>query len=158
LAQLPAAAVSLSCTTVAPPHASLAVGAVKLGVAGHSIVALAAGSARTGLVVSTTVTVRLFRALVFPQSSTACQVTVSEQLLAHLPAAVVSLSCTTVAPPHASLAVGAVKLGVAGHSIVALAAGSARTGLVVSTTVTVLLFCALVFPHASTACQVTVSE
>ena len=60
--------------------------------------------------------------------------------------------------PHASEAVGAVKLGVAGHSTVPLAAGSASTGGVLSSTVTVRLFCALVFPHASTACQVTVSE
>jgi hypothetical protein len=33
---------------------------------------------------------------------------------------VVSLSCTTVEVPHASEAVGAVKLGEAGHSMVAL--------------------------------------
>src|SRR5206468_10686765 len=98
LAQLPAAVVSLSCTTVAPPHASDAVGAVKLGVAGHSIVALAAGSASTGLVVSTTVTVRLFCALVFPHASTACQVTVSEYLLARQRAAYVTRAGTTVAP------------------------------------------------------------
>src|SRR5467141_3401758 len=101
------------------------------------MVASAAGLASTGAVVSTTVTVRLFCALVLPQASTACQVTVSEQLLAQLTCAVVSLSCTTVAPPHASLAVGAVKLGVAGESMVALAAGLASTGAVVSTTVTV---------------------
>src|ERR1044071_4776576 len=122
------------------------------------MVASAAGSARTGAPVSTTVTVRLFCALVLPHASTACQVTVSEKLLAQLPADVVSLSSTTVAPPQASLAVGAVKLGVAGHSMVASAAGSASTGAPVSTTVTVRLFCALVLPQASTACQVTVSE
>src|SRR5438093_10507791 len=122
------------------------------------MVALAAGSARTGLVVSTTVTVLLFCALVLPQASPACPVLVPYSTLFRSPDAVVSLSCTTVAPPQASLAVGAVKLGVAGHSMVASAAGSARTGLVVSTTVTVRLFCALVLPQASTACQVTVSE
>src|SRR5207249_5678478 len=98
------------------------------------MVASAVGLARTGLVVSTTVTVRLFCALVFPHASTACQVTVAEKTLPQLPGAVSSLSCTTGAQPHASNTVGAVKHGVAGHSMVASAAGTARTGLVVSTT------------------------
>src|SRR5258707_15538753 len=146
------------CTTVSPPHSLHAVGAVKLGVAGHSMVASAAGLASTGGVVSSTVTVRSVCARVGPEGTTACQPTVSIKLLAQLPAAVVSLSCTTVAPPHASHAVGAVKLGVAGHSTVPSAAGLPSTGGVLSCTVTVRRFCALVFPHASTACQVTVSE
>jgi hypothetical protein len=50
---------------------------------------------------------------------------------------VVSLSCTTVEPPHASEAVGAVKLGVAGHSMVALPPALPIVGAVVSRTVTV---------------------
>jgi len=49
----------------------------------------------------------------------------------------VSLSCTTVEVPHASLAVGAVKLGVAGHSIVALPPALPIVGAVVSRTVIV---------------------
>jgi hypothetical protein len=57
-----------------------------------------------------------------------------------------------------SEAVGAVKLGVAGHSIVEGPGAAPIVGGLVSTTVTVRLFCALVFPHASTACQVLVSE
>jgi hypothetical protein len=54
----------------------------------------------------------------------------------HVPAAVVSLSCTTVEPPQASEAVGAVKVGVAGHSMVALLP-TMIVGLVVSRTVIV---------------------
>jgi hypothetical protein len=50
---------------------------------------------------------------------------------------VLSPSFTTVEPPHASLAVGAVKLGVAGHSMVALLPCPAIKGGVVSRTVMV---------------------
>jgi hypothetical protein len=70
----------------------------------------------------------------------------------------VSLFCTTEEPPHASEAVGAVKLGVAGHSMVALAPALPIVGAVVSATVIVWLRGALVLPQASTACQVLVSE
>jgi hypothetical protein len=49
----------------------------------------------------------------------------------------VSLSSTTVEVPHASEAVGAVKLGVAGHSIVALLPALLIVGGVVSSTVMV---------------------
>src|SRR5438128_10577407 len=149
---------SLTWFTVDVPQASEAVGGVNTGVPLHAIVASAPGEPITGAVVSRTVTVLLFCALVLPHASTACQVTRSEERRVGQECGLVSLSCTTVAPPHASLAVGAVKLGVAGHSMVASAAGLANTSAVVSRTVTVLLFCALVFPHASTACQVTVSE
>jgi len=50
---------------------------------------------------------------------------------------VVSLSCTTVEVPQASLAVGAVKVGVAGHSMVALLPALPIVGAVVSVTVMV---------------------
>ena len=56
---------------------------------------------------------------VLPQASIASQVLVLVKLLAQLPAAVTSLSNLTVDVPQASLAVGAVKLGVPVHSIVA---------------------------------------
>jgi hypothetical protein len=57
---------------------SLAVGAVKLGVAGHSIVASLPALPISGAVMSTTVIVWLREALVLPQSSTALQVLVLE--------------------------------------------------------------------------------
>jgi len=134
--QVPAAVVSLSCTTVEVPHASLAVGAVKLGVAGQSMVALAPAALIEGGVLSRTVIVWL-TVLVLPQPSTALQVLVRVKLLAHVPAAVVSLTSFTVAPLQVSEAVGAVKLGVAGHSMVALAPCPLIVGGVVSLTVIV---------------------
>jgi hypothetical protein len=60
------------------PQASEAVGAVKLGEAGHSMVALLPALPIVGAVVSTTVIVWFREALVLPQASTACQVLVSE--------------------------------------------------------------------------------
>jgi hypothetical protein len=72
---------------------------------------------------------------------------------------VVSLpTCVTVALLHVSLAVGEVKVGEAGQSIVALAPALLIEGGVVSATVIVWLREALVLPQASTACQVLVSE
>jgi hypothetical protein len=55
--------------------------------------------------------------------------------------------------PHASLAVGAVKLGVAGHSMVALLPCPPIVGAVVSRTVMAWVTVPLVLPHASTAFQ-----
>ena len=75
--------------------------------------------------------------LVFPHASTACQLLVSVYVPAQLPAVVVSPSGTTVEPPHASLAVGAVKVGEAGHSTVPLAPALPIIGGVVSRTVMV---------------------
>src|SRR6202035_3692123 len=95
--------------------------------------------------------------LVFPHASTACQVTVSVYVPAQLPAVGLSLSCTTVALLHASLAVGAVKVGEAGHSTVPLEPAGPIVGGWSSTTIIVWLRDTLVLPHASTACQVTVS-
>jgi hypothetical protein len=54
-----------------------------------------------------------------PQTSVASHVLVCVYELAHVPATVTSDSRLTVAPLHASLAVGAVKVGVAGQFIVA---------------------------------------
>jgi hypothetical protein len=93
---------------------------VKVGVDGHSIVALLPALPTVGGVVSRTVIVWLTVALVLPHWSTALQLLVRVKLLAQLPAAVVSLTSFTVVALHASEAVGAVKLGVAGHSMVVL--------------------------------------
>src|SRR6266536_3588897 len=137
LAQVPAAVTSLSRRTVEPPQASLAVGAVNEGVAVHSIVAFAPACPIVGPCVSTTVTVCVLVAEVLPQASIASHVLVLEKLLAQVPAAVTSLNKRTVEPPQASLAVGAVKDGVAVHSIVAFAPACPIVGPCVSTTVTV---------------------
>ena len=75
---------------------------------------------------------------------------------AQLPAALVSLTRFTVEPSQASEAVGAVKLGEAGHSIVASLPAAPITGAVVSTTVMVWLRVAEWFPLQSVASQVCV--
>jgi hypothetical protein len=135
LAQLPAAVVSLSCTTVEVPHASEAVGAVKLGVAGHSTVPLAAGSPSTGTVVSTLVLLWVTVPLVLPQPSTALQLRVVTK--AHEFPEVVSPRFCTEAPLHVSDAVGGVNDGEFGHSTVLFAPGEPIVGTVVSRTVIV---------------------
>ena len=58
---------------------------------------------------------------------------------------------------HASLAVGALKLGVAGHSMVAAPPTPLITGAVVSRTV-MLWLAVLLLLHASVAVQVRVTE
>ena len=119
--------------TVAPLQASAAVGAVKLGVAVHSIVALAPAEPMAGGVVSIIVIAWLTVALWFPQTSTASQLLVI--VVVQPFTEVTSPKLFTVAPLQASVAVGAVKLGVAVHSIVALAPAEPMFGGVVSTTV-----------------------
>ena len=63
----------------------------------------------------------------------------------------------SVAVPHASDAIGAVKFGVAGQLTVPLAPGVPITGGVLSTTVIVCDTVLLALPQASTALQVIVS-
>ena len=72
-------------------------------------------------------------ALVLPQPSTARQLRVVTS--AHAFPDVVSPRFSTVAPLHVSEALGAVKLGSAGHSTVLSAPGEPISGLVVSTRV-----------------------
>src|SRR6266571_4907378 len=117
-AQVPGVVTSLTRFTVAPPQVSEAVGGVKLGVAGHWMVALAPASPIVGGVVSFTVIVWCTWALWLPQASVASQILVRVKLLAHVPAVVTSLNWFTVDPPHRSEAVGGVNIGVAGQSMV----------------------------------------
>src|SRR5439155_19776092 len=116
--------------TVAAPHASEAVGAVKFGVAVHSIVALTPAAPIAGGVVSTIVITWLTVVEWLAQASTASQllVIVVVQPLTD----VASPKLFTVAVLQASEAVGAVKLGVAVHSIVELAPAEPIAGDVVS--------------------------
>ena len=106
--------------TVAPLHASDAVGAVKLGEAVHSIVAFAPALPIVGACVSLIVIVWLTVVLEFPQLFVAIHVlvTVRKHELPELTSGPVVL---TVVPPQASDAVGAVNDGDAVHSIVAFA-------------------------------------
>ena len=75
---------------------------------------------------------------------------------AQAPGVVTSPTSTTEAAPQLSAAAGAVKAGVAGHSIVASAPWPESVGGVVSTTVMVWLLVADSLPQASTAFQVLV--
>src|SRR6266446_1864597 len=135
--QVPGVVTSLTRFTVAPPQVSEAVGGVKLGVAGHSMVALAPADPIVGAVVSFTVRVWCTLAVWLPMQSVASQVRVSAKVPGQLPGVVTSLTRFTVAPPQVSEAVGGVKLGVAGHSMVALAPADPIVGTVVSLTVVV---------------------
>src|SRR5881409_760449 len=107
-----------------------------------------------GGVVSTPVITWLTVALWLPQASTASHVLVIAvvQPLTN----VTSPMLFTVAAPQASEAVGAVKLGVAVHSIVALAPAVPIAGGVVSTIVITWLTVAEWLPQASTASQLLV--
>src|SRR5947199_7293272 len=119
--------------TVAVPHASAAVGAVKLGVAVHSIVALAPAVPIAGGVVSTIVITWLTVAEWLPQASTASQLLVI--VVVHPLTDVASPKLCTVDVPQPSDEVGPVKLGVAVHSIVASAAAVPIAGGVVASMV-----------------------
>src|SRR4029434_1789733 len=92
--------------------------------------------------------------LVLPHPSTACQVLVIVFAQA-VPPVTSPPTCCTVAPLHASDAVGGVKLGVAVHSTVAFASVPITCGglsIIEIGGETV----PLVLPHPSTACQVLV--
>src|SRR5439155_9747594 len=119
--QVPGVVTSLIRFTVAPPQVSEAVAGVKIGAGGQSIVALAPSAPIVGAVVSTTVMVWCTWALWLPHASVASQVRVSVKDREQVAEVDTSLIRFTVAPPQVSEAVGGVKLGVAGHSMVALA-------------------------------------
>src|SRR4029079_19307901 len=129
---------SLNKFTVTLLHASLAVGAVKLGVPVHSTVALDPAAPIVGGVVSVTVIVCDTVDDVLPHASTAFHVLVIvfTQLL---PLDTSTPTCCTVTLLHASLAVGAVNDGEAVHSIVAFAPAAPIVGWRGSITV---VFCA----------------
>src|SRR5678810_400962 len=141
--------------TVTALHASVAVGAVKTGVAVHSIVAFAPADPITGACVSTCVIVWATVLLELPQASTATHVLVVV-FVQLLPPVISPPTWFTVTALHASVAVGAVKTGVAVHSIVALAPADPITGACVSTCVIVCDTVDELLPHASTATHVLV--
>jgi hypothetical protein len=141
--------------TVAPLQASLAVGAVKIGEAVHSIVALAPAVLITGACVSTIVNVCDLVAEVLPHASTAFHVRVTV-LAQAVPPVISTPTIFTVAPPQASLAVGTVKFGDAVHSIVAEPPAAPMVGACVSTMVIVCDLVTELLPHASVAFHVRV--
>jgi hypothetical protein len=137
--ELPVVTSAPTCWTVTPLQASAAVGAVKFGVDVHSIVAFAPCPPIVGAEIPVPVIVCVTVALWLPQASVASQLCVmifEQELLV-----VVELTRLTVAPPHASDAVGAVNDGVAVQSIVALGPAAPIVGACVSTNV---MLCVLV--------------
>jgi hypothetical protein len=133
--------------TVTALQASVAVGAVKTGVAVHSIVALAPAAPIVGACVSTCVIVCDTVAELLPQASTATHVLVVV-FVQLLPPVTSEPTWFTVTALQASVAVGAVKTGVAVHSIVAFAPAAPITGACVSTCVIVCDTVADVLPQA----------
>src|SRR5258705_9583651 len=128
--------------TVAPLHASLAVGAVNDGVPVHSTVAGPPAAPIVGACVSTNVIACAYVALLLLHASVTSQLLVT--VLAHAVPAVTSLPIIfTVAPLHASLAVGAVNDGDAVHSNVAGPPAAPIVGAWVSTNVIVCVLVAL---------------
>src|SRR5437660_10766267 len=96
--------------------------------------------------------------LVLPQSSVAFPFSAHFRSFPQVPAVVVAPRSCTVAPPQVSLAVGAVKVGEAGHSTVPLAPCPPIVGAVGSGTAMVWLTVPLVLPQASTAFQLLAEE
>ena len=142
-----AAAVSQLSVAVAVPLAASLVSA------GHSKVT-SAGTTRTGAVVSWTVKTWVAEA-VLPQGSTAVQVRVMVLAWVQTPAASVSLKVTGTGPAQLSVAVTVAAAGSASHSTLTSAGTPARTGAVVSLTVTICWQLALL-PLPSAAVQVRV--
>ena len=70
-----------------------------------------------------------------PQGSVAVQVRVTEYFCGQVPGLVTSAKVSVTVPPQASVAVGVVKEGVAGHSMVVGAGSAEITGAVWSSTV-----------------------
>src|SRR5439155_336202 len=118
--------------------ASVAVGVANEGVAGHWMVEGAGSAEITGAVVSTTWMVWL-EVVLLPQWSVAVQVRVTSLAWAQVPAVVTSAKVSVGLASHASVAVGVVNDGLAGHWMV-LGPGSAeRVGGAVSATGVVLV-------------------
>ena len=93
----------------------------------------------------------------FPQASVAVHVRVTEYDPAHCPWVVASAKVNVIALPQASVAVAVANCGVAGQEIVDVAGNAAITAAVVSSTLIVCEAVA-VFPQASVAVHVLVTE
>src|SRR5206468_798349 len=155
-AQLPGVVTSANVSVGLGSHASVAVGVVNEGEAGHWIVVGAGSVESTGAVVSTTWITWLAVALL-PQWSVAVHVRVTSYACAQLPGVVTSANVSVGLASHASVAVGVVNEGEAGHWIVVGAGSVEITGAVVSTTWITWLAVALL-PQSSLAVHVRVTS
>lgn len=132
-------------------QASVAVGVPNTGVAGQLIVVLV-GQVIVGAVSSLTEIVRL-QVAVLPQSSVAVQVRFTLYSCGQVPGVVASTKVIATLLSQASVAVGGLNTGVAGHSIGEVCVTQVIVGLVTSCTTMVRLQVA-VFPQSSDAVQV----
>src|SRR6185369_16037199 len=139
---------------ITPWQASVNTGALKLGAAGHSIVASAPWAVVTAGAVVSIAVITCAAVLLLPQPSFAVHVRV---MILVQPTVLVTVTALGVITPwQASVNTGALNTGAAGHSIVASAPGAVvTTGPVVSITV---ITCAavLLLPQPSLAVQVRV--
>ena len=131
--QLPGVVTSANVSVGLGSQASVAVGVVNAGLAGHSIVVGPGSVEITGAWVSTTEMVWL-AVLLFPQWSVAVQVRVTERACGQLPGVVTSANVSVGLGSQASVAVGVVNAGLAGHSIVVGPGSVEISGAWVSTT------------------------
>jgi hypothetical protein len=108
-------------------QASVAVGVTNDGVAGHSMAVLPGRAEITGAVLSSTLMVWL--AVLLPQALVAVQVRVVEYSCGHAPGVVTSTKVNRGLRLQASVAVGVVNTGVAGHWIVDFPGRAEITGM-----------------------------
>ena len=136
-------------------HASVAVGGVNTGVAGHAIGDVCVTQVIVGGVISCTTIVPL-QVAVLPQSSVAVQVLVTLKLPGHVPGVVRSEKVMATVRSQASVAVGGVNTGVAGQAIGDVCVTQVIVGGVISCTTMVELQVA-VFRQSSVAVHVLVT-
>ncbi len=126
-------------------HASVTVGTVNVGDAGHSIVVGPGSAPITGGVLSSTFIVWA-AVLVFPHQSVAVHVRVTAYSWGQAPGVVTSLKVSTGEGSMRSVAVGVANIGVFGHSITVGPGKAEITGAARSTTI-VMAFDVAGFPE-----------
>jgi len=136
-------------------HASVAVGGLNVGVAGHKIGVVCATQVIVGGVLSWTTIVALHVA-VLAQSSVAVQVLVTLKAPRQAPGVVASEKVTVTVPSHPSDTVGGLKVGVAGQLMGVVCATHVIVGSETSWTTIVLLHVAE-FKQSSVAVHVLVT-
>src|SRR6187551_2155817 len=135
-------------------HASVAVGGVNTGTAGHVIGVVCATHVIVGAVISCTIIVPV-QVAVLPQSSVAVQVRVVLYVPTHDPGVVASTNVMVTVASQASVAVGGVNTGKAGQVTGVVCATHVIVGGVMSCT-TIVPVQVAVFPQSSVAVHVRV--
>jgi uncharacterized membrane protein len=116
IGQTPGVVTSLKVMATVASHASVAVGGVNTGVAGHKIGVVCVTQVIVGGVLSCT-TIVLLHVAEFKQSSVAVHVLVTLKVPVQVPGVVASENVRETVPSQASLTVGGLKAGTAGQLI-----------------------------------------